>query len=128
MNRKNVKLVRDHIAKLSPARFDMRSLHIVNGYKANFGIPNDRILIDCGTAACIAGWTNAILGNPDSEYDDATDAAARLGLDEREADDLFTPRGFDVKGRFTRAQAVAVLDHLLETGKVDWSVAEKVAA
>ena len=108
MNRENIKKVRDHIAVAGDEHFDMRNW-------------------DCGTSACIGGWTDRLCGPPGNR--DSTVTARTLGLDEEVANELFfmteTPvRMMDV----TREHAVRVLDHLLETGEVDWSIIDQAEA
>lgn len=109
MNVENIKKVRDHIAGLPPERFSMREW-------------------DCGTAACLGGWTERFFVG-DEEYLTVASIMDCLGISPSEAEDLFHP------GRFmtetfnpydaTPAQAVRVLDHLLETGEVDWSIIDR---
>lgn len=74
----------------------------------------DRSGHNCGTVACIGGWTDRVIGTEGS-------AADRLGLDYEEADALFCPPGWS-GGEISQLQAVAVLRHLAATGKVDWTV------
>lgn len=127
MNRENIKIVRDHIASLPPERFDMRFTFgdsgRVNERWYEHSVTAHELLHPCGTAACIAGWALAVL-TPDSKKRLSSDDAANLfGIDHHAGDTLFMPDGFSDPGRYTQPQAVAVLDHLLATGKVDWSVA-----
>jgi hypothetical protein len=100
VNRENIQKVRDHIAGLNPEQFDMTHW--------------------CGTACCIAGWT-AKLFDVDPGMNQA---GAVLGLGGVPASDLFL--GFGSPTPLTSLQqsdAVAVLDHLLQTGEVDWAAA-----
>lgn len=88
---------------------------------------------NCGTVACIGGWTAAVLLNRKTE-NGASKAVSRvsedrlwkfLGLEERVAQKLFLPNS-KVSGpwrNITPRQAVRVLKYLAETGKVDWSQA-----
>lgn len=121
MNRENIKKVRDVIAALPPERFDMGDVAYHRG-RGEVLPQNRTVLHNCNTAACIAGWTNALFGQPRSYRDGLNDAAQHLGLDPDEQRHLFCPVRY-ANGRTTAAQAVRVLDHLLETGEVDWSVA-----
>lgn len=114
MNVVNIKRVRDHIAGLEPEQFDM-------GWWGDINHPQHT----CDTAACIGGWTEALLSN--RALESTPEVGALLGLDAMASAALFYP---DAIGRFvplspstTTTQAVAVLDHLLATGEVDWSVA-----
>lgn len=121
MNRENIQKVRDVIAGLPPERFDM------SAYCRGPGLARATIggaVHVCGTAACIAGWTAAIFKPRTRLVDDPNGddrlfftAASLLGLDEADAHRLFIP--CDLCGR-TTTEAVRVLDHLLETGEVDW--------
>lgn len=92
----------------------------------------------CGTTACIAGWAVAVKSRfkePEKKINVleglATDgwstspvmleAKRYLGLNERQADQLFAADGFDVLlSAVTPQRAVAVLRHLAKTGVVDW--------
>ena len=75
---------------------------------------------DCGTSACIGGWAGRLFGlSHDESF--STPVAELLGLSGEQARELF----FDapIEWPITEKHAVAVLDHLLATGTVDWSVA-----
>lgn len=106
MNRENIQKVRDHIASLPPERLDM-----YNWFRE----------AECGTVCCIGGWTNLVLG-PDEPRErwSVSKARGRLDISYTQADELFFGAG--VSSAVGPAQAVAVLDHLLETGEVDWSI------
>lgn len=85
---------------------------------------------ECGTPACIAGHAAALAGIDRTEGP-AIARAARdwLGLDEERGSELFWPENehanwWGLTRRFqkvTRAHAGAVLRHLAETGRIDWS-------
>lgn len=85
---------------------------------------------DCGTPACIAGWASSLAcpeGRPKTSYGRTMDAeeVANIWLDltYQEGSDLYIASGLNVElSRITPEQAATVLDHLAETGKVDWSV------
>lgn len=118
MNVENIKKVRDLIASLPPERFNMRRLASRSRGRELRDVR--RIQHSCGTAACIAGWTNAIFC-PENKNADTREASIALGLyyiDHM----LFMPFGYfdGPVSKATPAQAVAVLDRLLETGGVDW--------
>jgi hypothetical protein len=124
LNRENIRRVRDVIASNDAARFSMTALaRDHQGYSTD---AVDILTHRCGTAGCIAGWAVALL-MPGALAD--TIRAARLfGLDwQTQGRALFCPPGWDIPDRYTQAQAVAVLDHLIATGEVDWSVAEGVS-
>ena len=79
----------------------------------------------CGTAACIGGWASTLAnegGEVRSSGEQWNDAVSYLGLTEKQARNLFMPDGWEHDER-SPAEAVAVLDHYLATGKIDWSVA-----
>jgi hypothetical protein len=128
MNRENIQKVRDHIASLPPERFDVSRF---------FGLGSDELpedaetakagqfVTNCGTTACVGGWTLAVLDPEHSIFGAPVRAAELLGIDRSEARELFYG-GICVSAE--QRQAVAVLDHLLATGEVDWSVTEQVAA
>lgn len=121
-HRENIQRVRDLIAGLPPERFDMRALWSAAGEVApDYGKTPAALVKGCGTAACIAGWTLALL-KPRTKGLDSNDAGNLLGLNEEEADLLFMPPGFMDEARFTQAMAVRTLDHLLATGEVAWKL------
>jgi hypothetical protein len=64
--------------------------------------------------ACIGGWAGHLFGVP------AALAGAALGLGNGQQAEMFTPRGFDVAGRYSRADAVAMLDRYIGTGVIAW--------
>jgi hypothetical protein len=82
----------------------------------------------CGTVACIAGWTMAVLA-PDKLHDDWGSAmpGALLGLAFDQHRQLFIPQGDDCHGAYDATPAVAakLLRILAITGKVDWNAAMK---
>lgn len=114
MIRENITKVRDVIASLDPKRFEMdRWISKVRSRARTIG----GRLNHCGTSACIAGWTLAVL-SPNSRadgWDIPAEASHLLGLSNWRG--LFIPDNLNYR---TQAQAVRVLDILLETGEVDW--------
>lgn len=84
----------------------------------------DRTGHNCGTVACIAGWASRLsLGRPLTGRDDAYSIGDDfIGIGNK-VDGLFMP-SFKNWNDVSPAHAVAVLRHLAETGKVDWSVTE----
>lgn len=116
MNVEAIKIVRDHIASLPPELFDM-------------GNP-------CGSACCLGGHTNNVFYGDDQRpligLSDEAGADTALGLSEDQARRLFYPSMREGRAKPYHAEphdAVRVLDHLLETGEVDWSIiAEPVAS
>jgi hypothetical protein len=129
VNRENIKKVRDLIASLPPERLDMSQLFSRDDrVDWDYWRNNPRkFKEDCCTAACIAGWTLVRLASSQQRRcgADARDAGQLLGLETEEADELFLPEGYEQGGRYDRADAVRVLDHLLETGQVDWSIIDQ---
>lgn len=118
LNVENIKKVRDVIAALPRARFDMsRWAWRTDGTSVTTGDAVEVLEHDCGTAGCIGGWTEAIFGSPGVRGWCDEEVAALLGLGGAEGDRLFYPH--DVSDR-TQTEAVAVLDRLIETGEVNW--------
>lgn len=117
INVENVRRVRDHIATLNPKQFNMSA----------WRWPQQ----ECGTAACIGGWAEAVLFPDDPDDVGSTDLRDALGIREEQWVPLFAPPGWSLRvaSPYSQAAAVAVLDHLIETGEVDWDYAiAKVAA
>jgi hypothetical protein len=78
----------------------------------------------CGTTGCIAGWAHHLFGGgKETAFTDDLqfDARELLDLPFEIADDLFVPGGGYLRD-IKPAKAAAVLRHLAETGKVDWSI------
>jgi hypothetical protein len=132
MNRENIQKVRDYLSNLPDGRFAIGTWFFVPGTGFSHtlhdrGFTNATALEgSCGTVACIAGHTLACL-EPDGTIPAMVSpkAAELLGLSTDEAFALF--EGYDVANlddpdEITTADAVRVLDHLLETGEVDWSI------
>lgn len=122
MNRKNIKKVRDVIAALPRKRFNMEYYAAIHDTADECGddIPAVQLTHTCNTAGCIAGWTVATFATRNSSRHTGQRAKNLLGITEAQSHNLFAPPGYDEPGRFSQAHAVRVLDHLLETGKVDW--------
>jgi hypothetical protein len=120
MNTVAIKHVRDHIANLPYQKSS----------KLGFNMLQWRgpiVLI-----ACIAGWSEVLLkadGTPrarpklSDEELSTGQVGDMLGLSYDDADALFYGRGRNGLSDITIPMAVKVLDHLLKTGEVDWSVA-----
>ena len=79
---------------------------------------------ECGTFACIAGWSAYLADYELSmvEYDISDIASDWLGLDPQTARELFTPAIHVTYTSITREDAILVLSHLRDTGEVDWSI------
>lgn len=130
-NIENVKRVRDMIAEMEDVNFDYSVV-----------LDPER---SCGTAACIAGWCWVLnYGDRKGRHPGPRaiyNAFVRgikmmdeprkfLGLTTMEAGELFIARGFrnnrpNYLGIYeiTRQMVVNTLDHLIETGRVDWAAA-----
>ena len=128
VNAENILKVADAIEHHSIADlgFNMGTLH----YDDTVTYP-DKSGHNCGTVACIAGWTLALLGNVKTQG--FTEAAGYLGINRtKDADgnsDLFFasnhPDAFGGVGplqKISQEQAVRTLRHLAATGEVDWKV------
>ena len=92
---------------------------------------------DCGAAMCIGGAAEQFFGDKqeieslieNDEYDDEEYAASLLGLDNLDAQKLFYPWNHFVVGEtpLTPQCAAKVIHHLIETGKVDWSIIDGIS-
>lgn len=89
----------------------------------------------CGTPACFCGWARAFYFKED-RYTAPCDVADCLGLTDGQAADLFlmSIRGTGPRERVfaipdfwpsnaTHEEGLRVLDHLINSGEVDWRVA-----
>lgn len=86
----------------------------------------------CGSPSCLYGWSRSVFSS--GRYMSPADVGAMLGLTLQNTRDLFCMSVTGTRARYhewgdvdpfraTNAQAANVLDHLLQTGEVDWSVA-----
>lgn len=113
--RDRVIMLRDHLAQLPAAQFDYREWSRESEY---------------GTVACVAGWQGILMGDRAPRFCDEDDRAAHEAWQTRMAASLgLSGRGVPLfeLGGYTRrspAEAVAVLDHYLATGKIDWEAAK----
>lgn len=133
MNRDNILKVREHILALEDQRrFNMNYfLSQIDQEGPSYYDPTV-LLHNCGTCACLAGWTAGLLDDQlTDEQRDRNSIADRgrvlLGLDSSQADRLFHPYNLhpswgDEWEAIPPRGAVEVLDHLLETGEIDWSI------
>lgn len=115
----NINKLIETLRTIKPARFNM-SAWAVDGEE--WPVKPADLLANrgpCGTCGCIGGWANAVF---ETERGPEL-AAAALGLSEDDSEALFYPRGVspDIWERITRRQAIRVLEHLRDTGEVDWS-------
>lgn len=118
MNKARLVKLRDHIAQLPPERIDMRAFTLAIGPHANYSpsikdVAEDE---DCGTAACIAGWTVALFDPQQPNLMLATQAKNLLDLTQTQADSLFYPTSF-YSGKITQAQVIKALDSLINVGR-----------
>lgn len=119
--RERLEYMEGFLRGLDGSRFRVANWFSRNGTGCVFvGRAPGPLLEECGTAACIAGWTLALFAPGDEpSFNPATPARKLLGLD---GSRLFYPP--DHKARdYTPTQAADVIAHLLKTGEVDWSVA-----
>ena len=89
-----------------------------NGERLEFDMTNW-----CGTACCIAGWTNFLITDDENARKDEHDlfsAERKLGLTRNEALELFSPALTIPYSEVTPQQAAEVLLRLADTGAVDW--------
>ena len=77
----------------------------------------------CNTPACVAGHA-ALLVDGDAiyaeDYDHYSRAWELMGLDEKQAQDLFRPWPLSIGEYPDGKQAAEVIRHLVRTGEVDW--------
>ncbi len=89
-----------------------------NGERLEFDMKNW-----CGTACCIAGWTNFLITDDENARKgehDLFSAERKLGLTRNEALELFSPALTIPYSEVTPQQAAEVLLRLADTGSVDW--------
>lgn len=126
----NIRIVRDLILE-RPEQFDMEVL-VFSGDPDGSTVAG--LEHPCGTVACIAGWAAFASGYRGGENREIEQRAADfLGLEMTRlsifmisgpAADLFYPSGETTDAYLATAeQAAKVLDHLIETGEIDWSKA-----
>jgi len=80
---------------------------------------------NCGTVACIAGWTCAVLTDDINKvYDlDYRELGALLGINYDQAKSLFIPSYAGVRlSLIGQDQAIRTLRNLAITGNVDWTI------
>lgn len=128
MNKENIQKLIDVIRTgREDAGFNM-SFWRINRYKDDDGTYDykDHSGRDCGTTYCIGGWIDLIA----PEYKGREHEF--LGIDEQKADELFYMNEFMLDyldeqlvpfrmREVTQAQALEVLEHLRDTGEVDWA-------
>lgn len=126
LNIERLTVLRDVIANLPPSRFKMSTWVDVIDEEEDDRDSNELtagdIKHDCGTCACIGGWTDALFREPkDRPMQHSTlDTGKLLGLTGGQTYELFTPKGV-AWIEVTQEKAAEVLTRLIETGRVDWS-------
>jgi hypothetical protein len=138
MNRERLKQLADAL-RAQNLRFDNHSVGFnMSVYHYEFatdgrpdGIerktPRGNMPEDCGSVACIAGWTELMFKEPKCPFHSTHRKAAYiLELTEDEAGLLFCPSYEVLSGGYRESiplsHAVAVLEHAAETGIIDWSI------
>jgi hypothetical protein len=137
MNTERILLLADFIESLPDERLDMCFWAKDVDGDENLDVSPETVLHNCGTAACIGGWTEALF-NPtrltfrgtsglwNTTQDgplDKDSAGTLLGLTVAQAHDLFLPPHTNGNGSWadiTPAIAATTLRHLAETGRVEW--------
>lgn len=128
--RERLKYLAEFLRGLDPHRFRIQSwFTAADGGSitpSNTGQVPAEITSECGTAACIGGWTLSLFApkariKRNGPFIEQI-AGRLLGLDPDTANELFMPAGF-LSGGFTAPQAAAAIDSYLATGEVDWSKA-----
>lgn len=118
MNKEKVKKLADTIRTLNygfmPGSFNM--CEYSHEFRGGF---------DCRSPACLAGWACAMEGYDLDQVLNLGDsihrtAAEILGISQEAADKLFTPKQNEPY-LLSGVEAASVLDHLVETGELDWS-------
>lgn len=104
----NLQRTIDLLSNLPDERFGMRAWRSGDNHMADA-----RLLHDCGTAACIAGWA-AVYATSDGHI--SIRAAEALGLTNEQAMRLFEPPNLNR----SRSEAVQVLEHFRDTGEITW--------
>lgn len=119
--------LRDFLRQLPPDRFDMNRFAYA-GEGVDY-ISAERVRTDCGTTACVAGWCVALFTD-DADIDGSWRARDLLALSDEQSSILFYANAWDPEDEerptywgATPQDAANVLEHLIQTGEVDWSKA-----
>lgn len=78
---------------------------------------------ECNSVACIAGWCAYIAKADLSESDIPEVAMNWLEITVEQSCELFTPQAVEDYEAVTIEDAIRVIEHLRDTGEVDWSIA-----
>lgn len=123
MNTDNIRALAQRLR--SPATVGHFSMNtwMVNRTKDISSTPIGQSIHDCGTVACIGGYA-AIMAKPTASKKGLVPrdvAQTFLGISNSLGAQLFAPYSGDYNwNRITADVAADVLDHLAETGKVEW--------
>jgi hypothetical protein len=132
--RKDVVLaVADAIENHSRADLGFNMGHYIS--HADWGSDGDKSGHNCGTVACVAGWTVAIFNEKGEKRDLSLSILKRLDFDDtivsratdamdihsEDAEQLFHPADRFTWESITPAKAASVLRHFAETGMVEWT-------
>ena len=125
------KQVRDAIANeenyFSMEKFGMgpTAAEVVIGMDDTELSPDGMLPPPCGTASCICGWTNQIVGNKDKlgriEYADERTAMTALGINDADAHRLFYAHWHPdhlSMNTISRAETIDYMDRCMEAGAV----------
>lgn len=154
INKTNIRRVIDQI-KAEPKRFNMSVYvgtlnpdpeDDIYPHVEDEGHDTSVLAKSCGTVACIAGWAAYLAqpNKPPTSTAHMTEIAAEflglsapnavdLGEDHNETDRLFfgwlpdrydRPNGLSLDA-IAPEQAIKVLEHLIDTGEVDWSIVQE---
>lgn len=115
MNRERLQILRDHLASLPDERVDMRYYASLGSRLADSVSDVREITRECGTAACIAGWATTLFRPSRLTLYVPRAAAPMLGLTGSQEDELFFPHQYWVKGRYTRSDAIAAIQSMLDS-------------
>jgi len=98
MNRERLTILRDHLAKLPDSRFDISTIRQED---------------ECGTYACLAGWTCELFGGRG-----IWEAETHLDLNDEQGGELFVPshpgRSWSRREDYPRADAIAAIQSMLD--------------
>lgn len=117
--------LRNFLAKLPEDNFSMRTWAAEDDDLARHLLDpfTDTFRHGCGTACCIGGWAEILFGKFDDQADDyEIVAGALIGLDRFQSRQMFMMYGTAYNYHHVElADAVAVLDHYIATGVIDWT-------
>lgn len=117
MNVERILQLADFIEKLPPERFDITLWIYAPRCLASY----EELIQDCGTCACIGGWTQILFNAPyESTLEYSHSAFELLGLTEPEAERLFCPPDFHDSSLYPQDRVVRTLRRLAETGEILW--------